>query len=301
MKILIFGGNGQLASELKNLSHVCNKNEYFFADRESIDFSLSSNFFDIINDLTPDIVINAVGYTGVDAAESNSFLATKVNSIAVMDLALACARFKVRLIHISTDYVFDGLKKQEYTESDKCNPLNIYGHSKYLGEEMVRHFTNDYIILRVSWVFGAYGKNFLKTIIQKSKSVSELSIVCDQFGGPTPTALIVNCLDQICTLTLDNNIKTGTYNISGQPYVSWYEFTKNIISTAQQHKLIKEDIKIIPIKSINYESSVKRPNDSRLSINKIKQVLPSMNFNYSTYLGDIMAILSKDKFFYREN
>lgn len=295
MKILVFGGNGQLASELKNLSHEYDKNEYFFADRETIDFSLTSNFLEIIDNFSPDIVINAVGYTGVDSAEQDSFLATKVNSIAVMDLAIACAKFKVRLIHISTDYVFDGLKKHEYNEGDKCNPINIYGHGKYLGEEMVRHFANDYIILRVSWVFGVYGKNFLKTIIQKSKLVSELSIVCDQFGGPTPTALIVKCLNQISTLSLNNNIETGTYNISGQPHVSWYEFTKNIITEAQRHKLIKEDIKIIPIKAINFESNVKRPNNSKLSINKIKQVLPSMDFNYFNYLDDIMAILSKDK------
>jgi len=300
LRILVFGGNGQLASELKNLSNANDQNQYFFADRKLIDFSLSLNFIEIINKFTPDIVINAVGYTDVDAAEDNSFIATKINSIAVMELAVACSKSKVRLIHISTDYVFDGIKKQKYNESDKCNPINVYGHGKYLGEEMVRNFANDYIILRVSWIFGAYGKNFLKTIIQKANSVSELNIVCDQFGGPTPTALIVKCLHQICTLSFNNNIKTGTYNISGQPHVSWYEFSKHIINLAQNHKLVKKDIKIIPVKAVNFSSNAERPKNSRLSINKIKEVLPYIDFSYFNYLDDIMATLSNDESFLRE-
>jgi dTDP-4-dehydrorhamnose reductase len=214
-----------------------------------------------------------------------------------MDLALACAKSHVYLIHISTDYVFDGLKKQEYIESDNCNPINIYGKGKFLGEELVKRFTNDYIILRVSWVFSAYGKNFLKTIIQKSKSESELRIVCDQFGGPTPTALIVKCLNQIICLLSKNNIETGTYNISGQPHVSWYEFAKNIISEAKRHKLIKKNIRIIPIEAIHFKSNANRPNNSRLSVNKIRKVLPNIDFNYFNYLDDIMTTLSKDKSF----
>ena len=232
MNILVFGKKGQLASTLRDFEKKNKDNlfKYIFLGRDEIDFRDLSNIEDYFKKYNPEIVINAVGYTAVNLAESNPFDAYKINATSLTEISIYCKKYNSILIHISTDYVFDGSKDVPYKEFDETNPLNVYGKSKLLGEKLIQKFTDKYVIIRVSWVYSHYGNNFLNTILEKSKSEEELNIVDDQIGGPTSTVQIARALEIICKQILDHEKPFGIYHLSGEPYISWYKFAKDIVS-----------------------------------------------------------------------
>ena len=294
MNILVFGKKGQLASTLRDFEKKNKDNlfKYIYLGRDEIDFRDLSNLEDYFKKYNPEIVINAVGYTAVNLAESNPFDAYKINATSLTEISICCKKYNSVLIHISTDYVFDGSKDVPYKEFDETNPLNVYGKSKLLGEKLIQKFTDKYVIIRVSWVYSHYGNNFLNTILEKSKSGEELNIVDDQIGGPTSTVQIARALGIICKQILDHEKQFGIYHLSGEPYISWYKFAKDIVSIATDYNLIKDTL-IKPISSDDFQSPAIRPKYSALSNEKIKSIANNISFNYQEYLEEIINEKSK--------
>tara|TARA_B100000965_G_scaffold403016_1_gene430240 strand:+ start:999 stop:1904 length:906 start_codon:yes stop_codon:yes gene_type:complete len=295
LNILVLGKTGQLASTLRNFEKKNNDNlfEFIFLGRDEVNFENLTNLEDYFKEYNPEIVINAVGYTAVDLAESNSLDAFKINATSLTEISIFCKKYNSVLIHISTDYVFDGKKTLPYEESDETNPINVYGKSKLLGEKLIQKFTDKFIIIRVSWVFSYYGKNFLNTILEKSKTVQELNIVDDQIGGPTSTIQIAKVLKIFCKKISNHEKPFGIYHLSGEPYISWYKFAKDIVSIAKDHNLIKDTL-IKPINSDDFKSSAIRPKYSGLSNGKIKSIADDINYDYKHYLEKIIIKKAED-------
>lgn len=264
MKVLIIGAKGQLGSEI---IHIANKQscelgvipkEYKFLDTVGV----GSKELDIANlelvkkymiKMKPDIVINSAAYTNVDGCESNKDLAFKVNSLGPRNLAIICEQFGSKLIHISTDYVFDGNGSIPYREYDATNPINIYGKTKLLGENYVREFCSKYFIVRTAWLYGTNGNNFVKTILKASKEKGQLDVVDDQRGNPTNAEDLVYHI-----LKLAVTEEYGIYHCTGVGECSWYDFAKAIVQYAD----IECDI--TPTASDKINRAAKRPMFSSL-------------------------------------
>ncbi len=264
-KILITGCNGQLGTALQN-DNEQNNYDIIAATRSTMDITDMVSISDAISHFTPDIIINTAAYTAVDKAESAEVECMRINHIGTQNIAIACQENKIPLIHISTDYIFAGSKQKPIAEDDIANPINIYGKSKWLGEEAIRKHAEQYIILRVSGVFSEYGNNFLKTMLRLAAERDELSIVSDQITCPTYAG---NIAKVIYSLT-KNLSKWGTYHYCDTPPVSWHEFANSIINTAKQHAALRvQNVK--PIKASEYSTAAKRPAYSVLDCSKINK------------------------------
>ena len=268
MKILIFGAGGQLGKcfveELRGSSFLVNSFE-----RSDLDIS---SFFEVkktILKYKPDFVINASAYTNVDASEANKEEANKINNIAVLNLAKSCAEINSTLIHFSTDYVFDGSSRVPYEEGDKTNPQCYYGMSKLNGEQAIINSKCNYLIIRTSWVFSAYGNNFLKSMI-KLLPKNELSIVNDQIGAPTYAPDIAKIVLQILPQIYKKQI-SSLYHYTGASSCSWADFAIEIFEQLKKNSNIKKVPKIIKIKSDDYPTAANRPMFSSLNCSKIEK------------------------------
>ena len=266
INILVTGSNGQVGSEIKDLSISYDYN-FFFTDRTNIDITNKESIktFCQINNINT--IINCAAYTAVDLAESDEFNADLVNRKAVKKLSLVSQELDIKLIHISTDYVFDGKTFKPYPEVFKTNPNSVYGKTKLNGEnEMINVNPKNSIIIRTSWVYSSYGNNFVKTMLRLGKEKTELGVIFDQVGTPTYAAhLAIAILDIIPQI---NNPKVEIYNYSNEGVLSWYDFAKEIM------KMAKLNCKINPIETFQYPTPAKRPHFSLLNKSKIKQ-----NFN----------------------
>lgn len=266
-KILITGGNGQLANALRyhaQASHfaldIYSRQELDILDDTSINHSLGK--------LRPDVVINTAAYTAVDKAEleQEKEIAMHVNHQGAKNIAMACHTHQITLIHVSTDYVFDGTKTEPYQEDDLINPINFYGQSKWSGEEAIRKHCEKHIIVRTSGVFSEYGNNFLKTIVRIAQEKKELRVVSDQITCPTYAGDIANALFMIAK----NNNHFGTYHFCSKEPTSWYQFAVAINALAKQTlPLTLAEVKAIP--TIAYPTPAKRPAYSVLDCSKINQ------------------------------
>jgi len=267
-RILVTGVNGQVGGAIMAL-----KDDYPFElipiSRADWDMAKEpEKATELIEQHQPDIVINPAAYTNVDGAEEDQETAFVVNASAVAELAKACKKADIPLLHVSTDYVFDGTKETPYTEDDPINPINVYGKSKAEGERLVREVLNAHIILRTSWVFSASGKNFVTTMRRLGKERDELKIVDDQRGGPTSADCIANVLMRIASQYLQGKaIFWGTYHYVGSPVVSWYEFAEAIFEAeVEAHRP-----KLIPCATTEYPTKVQRPKNSALSTGRIQR------------------------------
>ena len=228
-RILITGVNGQVGGAI-----MTHKDDYPFElipiSRADWDMAKEpEKTAELIVQHQPAIVINPAAYTNVDGAEDDQETAFSVNATAVGELAKACQQADIPLLHVSTDYVFDGTKETPYTEDDSINPINVYGKSKAEGERLVREVLNAHIILRTSWVFSKTGKNFVTTMRRLGKERDELKIVDDKRGGPTSAECIAKVLMRIASHYLQGKaISWGTYHYAGSPVVSWYEFAETV-------------------------------------------------------------------------
>ena len=257
MNILVFGKSGQIAKELNELVIAT------FLSRKECDFSNPSDCASIVMSSSADIVINLAAYTNVDAAEEEHDLAMVVNGKSPEALAKACAKKGIPIIHLSTDYVYGDNDQSELVSTSKTDPLNVYGKSKLFGDLGVINSGADYVILRTSWVFSKYGSNFLKTIVKLSKSNQILNVIDDQIGGPTPASEIAKaCLIIAAKLTSDKSL-SGIYHFSGQPNVSWADFSREIVSSYDSK------VKINSIKSSEFNSKALRQKNSRLNCDSI--------------------------------
>ncbi len=249
MSVLVFGKTGQVAQELQRLAP-----QFQFLGRDRADLSNPAACAAAIEAARPAAVINAAAYTAVDRAEEEEALAHTINADAPAAMARACARLGIPLIHISTDYVFDGSGTEPWKPGDMPGPVSAYGRTKLAGEEAIRASGARHAILRTSWVFSAHGKNFVKAMLRLSESRDALSIVADQIGGPTPASGIA----EAC-ITLARDVKTsGTYHYSGNPDVSWADFAREIFAQSGRQVIVSD------ISTQEYPTPAKRPRNSRL-------------------------------------
>lgn len=260
--VLVTGSNGQLGSEIKAISSDYSYN-FFFTDRNNIDITSKESIKEFCQINNINVIINCAAYTAVDIAQSDEVNADLVNRKAVKKLALVSQELNIKLIHISTDYVFDGKNFKPYCEEFQTNPQSIYGKTKLDGENEMRNINpKNSIIIRTSWVYSYYGNNFVKTMLRLGKEKEELGVIFDQIGTPTYAKdlakIILDIVPQI------NNQKVEIYNYSNEGVLSWYDFAKEIM------KMAKLDCKIKAIETYQYPTPAKRPHFSLLNKNKIK-------------------------------
>ena len=272
MKILLTGKNGQVGFELeKKLSTL---GEVIATDREELDLANPDAIRAYIDHTKPDIIINPAAYTTVDKAESEPDLAYQINTLAPEVLATMAVELDIPLIHFSTDYVFDGLKKDAYIDTDLTNPQSVYGKTKCEGEEKIRTHAK-HIILRTSWVFGSHGNNFLKTMLRLMQETESLNIVGDHWGSPASASMLADVTFKIVdTIIKNKNFKDyGTYHVTSEGETNWQQYAILIAS-----ELIKLDVKIKcgpdqihSILTSEYPTAAKRPLNSRLNCDKLKK------------------------------
>ena len=272
MKILLTGKDGQVGFSLhKKLASL---GEVVATNRLELDLGNPEAIKTFIDKIQPVIIINAAAYTEVDKAESEKLLPHQINAVAPQVLAEKASELNIPIIHFSTDYVFDGLKKEPYLEPDQANPQSVYGQSKWEGEEAIRHH-KKHIILRTSWVFGSHGQNFLKTILKLAQEKSSLNVVSDQMGTPTSSDLLADVTFSIVKAISNNpNYKDfGTYHVTSMGGTDWFHYACFIVDEAMRLGLkttmTSKDIK--PISSDLYPTLAKRPMNSRLDNTKIKK------------------------------
>ena len=272
MKILLTGKDGQVGFALhKKLASL---GEMIATNRHELDLGNPEAIKTFIDKIQPDIIINPAAYTKVDKAESEKLLAHQINAVAPRLLAEKASELNIPIIHFSTDYVFDGLKHEFYTETDQVNPQSVYGQSKWEGEEAIRHH-KKHIILRTSWLFSSHGQNFLKTILKLIQEKTSLNVVSDQIGTPTSSEALADVTYKIVKAIFnDPNFKDfGTYHMTLDNETNWYRYACFITDEAKrlglQTLMTSKDIK--PISSDAYPTLAKRPMNSRLDTTKIKK------------------------------
>jgi len=270
MKILLAGSGGQLAQELQPI--LLSSGEVIAVDRTSLDLSKPESIRQAMAEIQPDLVVNAGAYTAVDKAESEPELAQAVNGIAPGILAEECEKLGSTLIHISTDYVFDGSQGSPYQETDSTNPLGTYGKSKLMGEEAIRKAGNRHIIIRTAWVYGNGGKgNFVKTMLRLGKEREEIRVVADQVGSPTWTGDLAAAISHIIPHVQPENF--GTYQYTNSGVCSWYDFAIAIFEEAEKIGFPLKVQRVVPITTSEYPTPAKRPAFSVLSSVKISALL----------------------------
>jgi dTDP-4-dehydrorhamnose reductase len=267
--ILITGASGQLGNCFRELENNYQNYKFIFADSKDLDLTNGNQISDFFKNHKIDYCINCGAYTAVDNAEENQEMAYLINSEAVKNLALDCQKQNAILIHYSTDYVFDGTNYKPYTEDDETNPINYYGETKLAGEKLAIENNPKTIILRTSWVYSSYGKNFVKTMLELAKTRDELKIINDQIGSPTLAGDLAQATLEILEFIQNNpNFENfGIYNYSGEGVCSWYDFCKAIMAINGN-----KTTKITAIETKDYPTKTTRPHFSVLNKTKIKQV-----------------------------
>ena len=266
MKVLITGSKGQLGSEIKELASDYENLEFVFKDLPELDICDAETLTTIISDQHINAVINCAGYTAVDQAEENSEIAEQVNVKGVLNLVNALEKVDGKLIHISTDYVFDGNHSQPYKESDPVSPVGVYGETKRAGELAVLNSSIDAIVIRSSWLYSKYGNNFVKTMLRLGNEKKSIQVVSDQKGTPTYAKdLAKMCLDILSDASSTKISKKGSlYHYSNEGVTSWYNFATAIMEIGNI------DCKVIPIETKDYPTQARRPMYSVLDKSKIK-------------------------------
>lgn len=268
MRILLTGANGQLGRELQSQCENL-RFELIAAGLPQLDIGSADNVDDIISQYRPSLVINAAAYTQVDQAELETDLACRVNTEGPANLAEACRSVGIALIHLSTDYVFDGKKNMPYLESDPVSPLSVYARTKADGEDRVRSLLKEHIILRTSWLYSVFGHNFVKTMLRLGREGQLIRVVSDQWGSPTSAADLATTILKIAeVLASSAAVSWGTYHYCGKGVTSWYEFAKEIFHFADYYHLFsKPDIEAVS--TDQYPTPAKRPQFSALDCRRI--------------------------------
>lgn len=289
MNILIIGAKGQVGSEIVKKSAL-SKHQIIPISRTELDATECSKVFGFLNQLNPDLIINAAAFTAVDKAEDEPILVQKINRDFVLELALFCKEKQIPLIHISTDYVFDGCKKEAYLETDEPNPQGVYAKTKWAAEQAIQNTLREHLILRVSWVFGTNGTNFVKTILNLSLSKDEIKIVADQWGNPTAAADVARVVLELVDQSVEPSFKDwGIYHYSGLDSTNWYEFACCFIKMAKKQLGDLKIARLVAINSDEYTSKVQRPKNSVLDTHKIQNILGIKPHQWQDYLPELIA------------
>ncbi len=264
MNILVTGSNGQLGSEFEDLAVSYPDYSFFFTDKDQLDATDQEQIKKFLKKNSIGCIINCVGYTAVDRAEDDQAQATLLNATAAKYLAAASAKSGALMIHVSTDYVFDGKQNRPYTEGDTANPKTVYGKTKLDGEIEVIFNAKRALIIRTSWLFSAHGLNFVKTVINKAQTEDELRVVFDQVGTPTYASDLARAILDIIP-KVPPRVRAEIYNYSNEGVASWYDLAKAVIDLKQF------DCRVVPILSKDINSKAQRPLYSLLDKSKIKR------------------------------
>lgn len=290
MRILITGCHGQVGSSLTEQLASHENTEVFALDREHLDITNQDAVNAAVAEFKPSIIINAAAHTAVDKAEEEIDLSYAINRDGPKYLAQAAQSVGAAILHISTDYVFEGNKAGEYVETDATNPQGVYGESKLAGEIAVAQACDKHIILRTAWVFGENGNNFVKTMLRLGENRDALSIVGDQFGGPTYAGDIAGALIQIAKrINQGNAVEYGVFHYSGLPHASWFDFADAIFDIAVEKGLLVKKPSLTSITTDQYPTPAKRPSNSRLSNEKIIQGFSVKASDWKAALNNIQA------------
>lgn len=268
MVVLVTGAAGQLGQSLQFIAKNYPKIDFVFCSSKDLDITNIENCKSVFNQFKPNYCINAAAYTAVDKAETEPEKAYTINVTGAKNIAQICKKYDTVLIHISTDFVFDGIKKTPYIEEDQPNPTCVYGQTKFDGEKAIQSTFDNYYIIRTSWVYSQFGANFMKTMLRLASERDSLSVVNDQIGTPTHAIDLAKCLLKIIETnnqqpTTDN---FGIYNFSNEGQCSWYDFAKEIF------RANNISINLQPIPTSSYPTPAKRPKYSVLDKSKIKRV-----------------------------
>lgn len=260
MKILVAGAYGQLGSSV--VKKMSSAHEVFAFSSKQLDIGNELQVLEVIKEIRPAFIINCAAYNNVNQAETYVNEAKYVNQIGAYNLAKAAELIQAKLIHISTDYVFDGEKKQPYIEEDIPNPINIYGITKYRGEQLIQEVCSRYMIIRTSWLYSDKNNNFPHAIMRLAKEREMLNVICDHIGTPTNTEELADAIERL--IYYDGQ---GIYHCSGNGMCSWYEFAKKIV------ELANIQCEIRPISAIDYKEPAKKPNYSVLDKKKLEDTI----------------------------
>lgn len=275
MKILLLGHNGQVGREVNNLL------DCFTFERNILNLNDFSNLGYLTDQIKFDVIVNCAAYTNVEEAEVNKSECLQVNAHALKELSLLAVKRNIPLIHLSTDYVFDGKKKKPYDETDEASPINFYGKSKLKGEENIIASGCNYAVIRTSWVFSEHGKNFVNTLRNIAKNRKDVKIVSDQFGGPTPAKAIAEIIEKLIKnrLIFSENFKE-IFHFSGKPGVSWFQFAKFI------NNYFNLTLDISETTSDAFKTKARRPKYSILKCTKINSMLNYHPILWEKYLQE---------------
>lgn len=286
-KILVLGSSGQVGSELHKLSSLYPQYNFTFADRGILNLNNLHDISEYFSNKTFDTIVNCAAYTAVDKAESDREMADTINHRAVEIIAKIAKIKNISLIHISTDYVFNGKNFQAYVETDPTDPINFYGKTKHLGEEAILNIApSRAIIIRTSWVYSSFGNNFVKTMLRLGNERESLKIIFDQVGTPTfakdLAQLILNIIPKI------KNEGPAIYHYSNEGVASWYDFAKEIFDIS------KLNCKVSPITTLEYPTPAARPYFSLLNKNKIKKEFEIEIPYWKNSLAECLTLLNKN-------
>ena len=288
MNVLVIGSNGQLATEFRNSLNT-KKFKFIFLSKEKLNIKSYKELLSKVNKHKVSIIINCAAYTDVDNAERKRRAAYALNCKGIENLAKICKSKKIYLIHFSTDYVFNGNKKN-YKETDKTNPINYYGETKVAGEKIIKNNLNYFVIFRLSWLIGNYSNNFLKSIYFNIKKNKRISMVNDQISNPTTTILVSKVVNICCENFYDNkNILKGIFHLANEPSISRLDFTKFIYHKARRLKLINHRCEIVGISSKNFKNAAKRPTNSSFDLTKIKTKININNLDWKRNMKSILV------------
>ena len=290
-RILITGGSGQVGHCLKAQLEGCA--ELSVPDSSALNIADRRSVRQAVETFRPDYIINAAAYTAVDKAESDAERAFAVNRDGARHLAEAAEAAGAAMLHISTDYVFDGAGGAPYDEAAQTAPQNIYSASKLAGEQAVLAACRRAVVMRTSWVFGAHGQNFVKTMLRLGRERDSLGIVADQYGAPTAAADIAAALITIVRRHTPEQLaeRAGIYHYCGSPYASWFEFAETIFAEAVAQGVLEKIPAVKPIATADYPTPAKRPADSRLDCGKIRTVFGIGPCDWHSALSDLRPYL----------
>jgi dTDP-4-dehydrorhamnose reductase len=291
-RILLTGVTGQVGQDLQNT--LAPLGEVVSVGRDEVDFSQLEAVWRVMESAKPDVIVNSAAYTAVDKAESEPELAKRVNGLAPGILAKAAQEIGSRLVHISTDYVFDGSQSSPYLETDATHPLGAYGESKLMGEEAVRGACDSHMIVRTAWVYGVGGRgNFVKTMLRLGAEREELRVVTDQIGAPTWSKDLAEAIAQMIPKL--SNETAGTYHYTNSGVCSWYDFAVAIFEEASQLGFPLKIQRVVPITTPEYPTPARRPAFSVLSLKKTSELLGTYPPHWRASLRQMLAALKAEK------
>ncbi|MCB2169260.1 MAG: dTDP-4-dehydrorhamnose reductase [Deltaproteobacteria bacterium] len=294
MTLLLTGADGQVGREVQRQARE--KGHPILAlNRSGLDITDANAVRQVVGETGPAMIVNAAAFTAVDKAEDEPGIAFRVNRDGAANLAKAAAEAGIPLVHLSTDYVFDGTNPRPYLETDPVAPIGVYGHSKWEGEEAIRQRLHHHLIIRVSWVFGVHGNNFVKTMLRLARERDVLRVVADQRGGPTYAGHIAAfILDLYRQIVNQETTSWGTYHFCGSPVTSWHAFAEAIVRTGHRKGILERSVAVHPITTADYPTRARRPANSALDCRKIEAYFGIHPKAWQTGLDDMLERLAKE-------